>query len=330
MITFLILAFAALHIVPIAWATMALPVVLGGQVAMIWFITDRAVKGLPATPLNLPLGLMLVVTLASAARIGFSGSEMRVITTGAYVATYFFVYLYVSETKLTEDVITSGWIIMAAILALNLYRFQRETTLTGNNNLLASILLLHLPFGIRLEDKRTMAAWFTLGTWAMLSTQSRGGLLGLFWATAVLWRIDRRWLALGTVVAIPFLFFWQISNTLVRLRYWEAALQAFLSQPVFGIGPANCFAFISPRVGEPCPHAHNIFLTVAAEMGMVGLAVFCLLLWQVWKHRRPGPAWAALVGFMIHSLVDDPVWFWSPGFGVMSLLAIMMKEQKDV
>jgi hypothetical protein len=330
MITMLILAFAALYIVPTPVATVALPVVLGGQIAMIWFVADRSVRGLPATPLTLPLGLLLVVTLISGARVQFYGSEMRVITIGAYVATYFFFYLYVSETKLTESVTTSGWVIMAAILTLNLCRVQGlMTIIEGNNNILASILLLHLPFGSRIEDTRTRAAWFVLGSVAMLSTQSRGGLLGLFWAMASLYRLDRRLLALGTVAVLPVAMLWQWDNTMIRLRYWLAAAQAFLSQPLLGIGPANCLAFISPRVGHNCPHAHNIFLTIAAEMGVVGLAVFCWLVWQVWRHHRPGPAWAALVGFFIHSMVDDPIWFWSPGFGVMSLLAIVMRENDE-
>jgi len=53
------------------------------------------------------------------------------------------------------------------------------------------------------------------------------------------------------------------------------------------------------------------------------------LLWQIWQHRRPGVAWAALCGFAVHSLVDDPLWWWAPGLGAVSLLAIMMRENQN-
>lgn len=327
MITCLILAFTAIHILPSAWSQAILPLFAGIWIAVTFAVNYKAIRGqLPGTPLDLGLACLTLVAMVSSLRAGSLFPLERIITIWCYAIAYYFICLYVSETMLSENCITSGWVIMATVLALNLYRFQRTTALTGNNNLLASILLLHLPFGSRIEDRRSQVVWFIMGSLAMLSTRSRGAMLGLVWATGNLWRIDRRLLALGTMAVLPVALLWEWDTTMIRLHYWEAAAQAFLSQPILGIGPGNCLGFISPRVGELCPHAHNIFLTVTAEMGVVGLAAFCWLVWQIWRHRRPGPAWSALVGFMVHSLVDDPIWYWAPGLGVMSLLAIVIRE----
>ncbi len=331
MITFLILIFAALHS-PLTWGSAFLPFfAYGVGIVVVGFIGYKVLRNqLPTTPLDLPLLLFVLVALISSQwfSIWRVGSQVRVLTLIGYVAAFCFVYSYVSEEKLTGSVIIAGWVIIAGIIAISLCHLRTPTAELhdlGNANVLASILLLHLPFGARIEDKRTRGAWFVLGAVAMLATRSRGGLLGLAMALGVLWGIDKRLIVGASAAALPALIMWKRTSAIIRLRYWEAALQAFLSSPWFGIGPANCYQWITLRVGEVCPHAHNIFLTIAAEMGIVGLIVFGLLLWQIWKHRRSGPAWAALAGFMVHSFVDDPVWFWAPGLGVMSLLAIMLK-----
>jgi len=67
---------------------------------------------------------------------------------------------------------------------------------------------------------------------------------------------------------------------LSRIFLWEAAYQLFLSQPITGIGFGSFILyhekFLNP-VAEKLlylgghPHAHNIFLNILAEMGIIGL-----------------------------------------------------------
>lgn len=325
MITILIFLFTAVHS-PLTWGKPLLPFFLYGVgAAVACFVGYKALrKEIPATPLDLPLLLLLLVALISSRfSIWRIGSQVRIFSLIGYLIAYYFIWLGVSEETLTRNIIWAGWVLMVFYLTLGVYHLRD----LGNGNVLASVLLLILPFGIRIKNPHWRWGWFMVGVVAMLITRSRGGLLGLAVALAMLWDVDRRLIAGVSAVSLPVLFFLQTDTAMRRLRYWEAALQAFLSRPFIGIGPAACYRWITPLVNEKCPHAHNIFLTILAEMGLLGLICLVLLLWQIWRHRRPGPAWAALVGFMVHSLVDDPIWFWAPGLGVMSLLAIMMKGE---
>jgi O-antigen ligase len=76
-----------------------------------------------------------------------------------------------------------------------------------------------------------------------------------------------------------------------RLYLWEAALDGIADRPVFGVGYGNDRKYageyrkaVSLRHGnykfsvKPSTHAHNVYLQVAFELGLVGLAAF-LLFW---------------------------------------------------
>ena len=71
-----------------------------------------------------------------------------------------------------------------------------------------------------------------------------------------------------------------------RTIIWKAGWEIFRSHPFFGIG-ANAFRLIVSRVltdpihlgaADPAPPAHNTFLSVLVEQGVLGLAIFCALL----------------------------------------------------
>lgn len=108
-----------------------------------------------------------------------------------------------------------------------------------------------------------------------------------------------------------------------RLAHWVAAERMFAAAPALGVGPGNYAvaypAFRLPRWEEPLGHAHNIYLNVLAESGIVGFAGF-VILWVVSVvfvlRRRAashGPYTAALaIGVLgvlahlaVHSLVDN-------------------------
>ena len=71
-----------------------------------------------------------------------------------------------------------------------------------------------------------------------------------------------------------------------RTIIWKAGWEIFRSHPFFGIG-ANAFRLVVSRVltdpihlgmADPAPPAHNTFLSVLVEQGVLGFAVFCALL----------------------------------------------------
>jgi len=74
---------------------------------------------------------------------------------------------------------------------------------------------------------------------------------------------------------------------LERIYYYAMALQLFSTHPLLGVGAGNYQFFDRSFEGEAAGGiAHNQFLTVAAETGIVGLAIFLWLLFALLRLRR--------------------------------------------
>jgi putative inorganic carbon (HCO3(-)) transporter len=107
-----------------------------------------------------------------------------------------------------------------------------------------------------------------------------------------------------------------------RLAHWQAALGMLNDHPLLGVGIGNYVpvypAYAVPGWRDPLGHAHNYYLNIAAETGLVGLTAYLMLLavcfWQAWKgvRRLSGPEQAMALGilgilgvFSVHSLFDN-------------------------
>lgn len=119
-----------------------------------------------------------------------------------------------------------------------------------------------------------------LAGYAMLLTQSRGGLLGLLAALlALTWsRYGWRKTLMVAVVVVPGLVFagarqtnFDLSNPedtgQSRIQLWADGLEMFLTSPVFGIGEGMF-------VEEEGLVAHNSFIHAFSELGFIGGSLF--------------------------------------------------------
>lgn len=107
-----------------------------------------------------------------------------------------------------------------------------------------------------------------------------------------------------------------------RMAHWEAAASMLADHPWIGVGIGNyAVAYPQYAVGrwrDPLGHAHNYYLNIAAESGIIGLAAYlalvaaCLLhAWNV--SRRARGYWRAvalgvlgvLVHLSVHNLFDN-------------------------
>jgi hypothetical protein len=112
------------------------------------------------------------------------------------------------------------------------------------------------------------------------------------------------------------------SVTPARPALWGAALQIASDYPLLGVGPDNYRHTYGRYLGlgewDHRVHANNMYLELLAGTGLVGLAVFGYLLWQVgvgvWRrfHAAPddrrnaaGAALAVCVVILGHGLVDS-------------------------
>lgn len=108
-----------------------------------------------------------------------------------------------------------------------------------------------------------------------------------------------------------------------RLAHWQAGWYMFAAHPWLGVGIGN-YEVVYPLYGlphwpEPLGHAHNYYLNVLAETGLVGLTAFGLVgiaaaraLVRSWRRAHSGQTRAlvlaaagSLAYLSMHNLVDD-------------------------
>ena len=68
-----------------------------------------------------------------------------------------------------------------------------------------------------------------------------------------------------------------------RLEIWKDSAESLAKHPVLGIGIGNFPYALSEKIGasKMGSSAHNIYLHIAVEMGIVGLAAFLWILWNI-------------------------------------------------
>jgi O-antigen ligase len=169
---------------------------------------------------------------------------------------------------------------------------------------ISALLCLPLAFYLMLERRSLWERWFCLGCLivtlaAVTLGASRGGFLGLVVAFLfVVWHSRRRLrnLALVSALVLP-LSFASPASPVKRLLHpthsdveaegnrlvaWNAGLGMIRAHPLAGIGLDN-FKILMPLYADPKARvdtiAHNVYVEIAAEMGVPGLLVFLAILY---------------------------------------------------
>ncbi len=109
---------------------------------------------------------------------------------------------------------------------------------------------------------------------------------------------------------------------LERMAHWQAALDMWRDHPWLGVGIGNYAAayprYSLPTWDEPLGHAHNFYLNIGAETGLVGFLTY-LVVWfvaaeSVWRACRACRGWrgglalgilGALVYLSVHNVFDN-------------------------
>jgi putative inorganic carbon (hco3(-)) transporter len=109
-----------------------------------------------------------------------------------------------------------------------------------------------------------------------------------------------------------------------RVAHWQAALDMIAAHPLLGVGAGNYPAVYEQYMvqgwSEPLGHAHNFYLNIAAETGMLGLFAYLAVLvvaatftvkWLV-RSGRPGdltalPLWRGIMLGVLGTLVASAV-----------------------
>ena len=188
-----------------------------------------------------------------------------------------------------------------------------------------------------------LRVWLVATTFLLIITQARGAWTGVF-VSLSLYALSKAWdrsirqsfswkiwgvvfsLIIGGVVTLFLLLSvlrpatFAVDNSLsIRLGLWDIAFDIWRQHFWTGGGPNSFPTFELMVVPIPYEHiwrtAHNFYINVAAEMGLVGLtAVFILMaqiIWLWWRRWHPWNPWTAvfftpLIAFAVYMQFDTP------------------------
>lgn len=215
---------------------------------------------------------------------------------------------------------------------------ERISGTFSNPNFAASWYAALLVLGLWMWERSSrsgkwlVAAQMVVLVGALYFTGSRGGLLAWLCGTGVYWLVRYRRQALLAVTGLAAMLltvgwfrpewlprgnlFWQSLET--RLDIWQTGLKLWMAQPLTGIGLAKMW-FLPP--GEtaypgPLPHAHHTLLSVAVDLGLIGLLLFLWMQVFVWRgvvqlaavgHVHVPVLAGVLAVLAVHGLVDHPL-----------------------
>jgi len=197
---------------------------------------------------------------------------------------------------------------------------------------------------------------------ALVLSHSYGGMVaGALVVMLVLFLYDRR-VCLRTAIAAAavllaagiFLMVFQrdqfvgafkLMSVKVRLEYFWSTLMMILRRPLFGFGAGtygNVFARFKLFAGEETQFAHNNFLQVFAESGVLafaGYSLFCAIGWlrgfYIMKQNdssradtavRAG-AFLGLTGFILHSCIDFDLYVPAIALNAFVLVALIFQNE---
>jgi len=156
----------------------------------------------------------------------------------------------------------------AVLLVLGMWVWERSAR--SRRVLVALEMLLLLGALYFTGSRGGMFGWLAGTFFYLFIRYRRAALPFLTGAMAILltlcfFKID--WLPRGELI-------WKSLDT--RLEIWRTGLELFIDKPLTGIGLANMW-FVEPWLRlypDPLPHAHNTLLSIAVELGIVGLGLF--------------------------------------------------------
>lgn len=245
-----------------------------------------------------------------------------------------------------------------------------------NPNIFAEYLVLMIPLGVGLmwqtkNMKKKFAFLFALGVLflALLMTMSRGGWLGIFCAALVfILVVDKRLLLLGIPAFILLILFLPDSilnrflsigssvdsSILYRLKMYGITFQVIRDNFINGVG----FGYIPFKQTfesyirtMPIYHAHNTFLEIFAEGGIIGITIFLGLVISLIKNAYAhlckssdkyikylgAGALASIFGILANGMTEHILYmpriifsFWILAGIILSLIRIEIKSEREV
>jgi O-antigen ligase len=189
------------------------------------------------------------------------------------------------------------------------------------------VTMMLLALAMRGYHRKLCSLFSAAGIIGLILSGSRGAMLGLAVSLIILVfesKVFVRTLSFVLPIALLLSAFSLFPTQLLdrseegvttaegRMMAWTGALIAFTQHPLIGIGSRNLQIMMFDFVDEANLAAHNAYLQILAENGIVGFILFfgpfVYLLRRAWKNRADRVVLAALLAlivFCIHGLFDN-------------------------
>ncbi|MGX1925058.1 O-antigen ligase family protein [Vibrio sp. NH-7] len=330
---FVLFSFFRIHEAFPALYSLKIPLLLslGALSALMWHtIISRQVKTYwhPNLTQLAAFWLLVIIGIVFASNPGISIAFFKNIYWKIIVMTLAIAWLVDTEDAVKKiatliiisGILISGVAIFNSLNGIGLVEGTRVTigrhlgSMLGDPNDLSLVLMFPLAFAISFATTKNIGMARLLGIvgvllaiWAVLATQSRGGLLG---SLAVFGMFGLRLIksktlliTLGVVAASALFLAAGISDrqsggaaeegidasAMGRLYAWEAAFKMAVSNPLTGVGLDNFYVnyfFYSPHWDGLNHAVHSTWFGVLAETGFLGLLVFIWLIIGLLKTSR--------------------------------------------
>lgn len=219
-------------------------------------------------------------------------------------------------------------------------------------------------FYLRTSVRIVLLAVSAIGVAVNIFSVNRAATISLFVAAIVgLFFLHKRRLAIALVVCcvlaailipqvhqgIQDIFSRRDASADVHVVMWQGTLRMLSVHPIFGAGlggfPRLYDVYRDAAHVELFPNPDQLWLTLWAEMGIMGLVVFHWIFfvwvknsWQLSAYRQINPlAWAygvagisAIAAFLVHGLMDTPYFKNDLAIAFWILFAVLALSRRDV
>ncbi|MDI6757220.1 MAG: O-antigen ligase family protein, partial [Endomicrobiia bacterium] len=229
------------------------------------------------------------------------------------------------------DIMRDGYVCRSRIIGV-----------VGHFNCLASILGAAVPvvfsflyFEKNPKKKILYGVSFVIISSALLLTFTRGAWAGVFAALSFMAFLKNRKIIVIPLILAVLALALPVSRTRIigtfrneesgRLIFWRTTPRMIMERPFFGWGADSFKKSFYSKYDDIMPekghfHPHNMYLSIAQQFGLVGLAAFLVLFYYLLsglirrfytlKDGFPSAivfgAIGAVVEFLTHGLVDEP------------------------
>lgn len=262
------------------------------------------------------------------------------------------IFQYFTGIEIKEE-----WVDVASNSAMR----ARVYSIFGNPNIFAEYLVMMTPLTVGLfwsTNRDSVRIFyfslFVIQVIALFMTMSRGGWIGLaFSALVFLFFIRKRLLLFAVPMGVLSLFLLPASflsrfltifnlsdsSTSYRFKIWEITGEVIRDNFLVGVGLGHLpfkYTFEKYIRTMPIYHAHNSFIEIFAELGLVGFILFLLFVLSIflmlWKYplkssdsynKIMGAALiASFSGMMIHGMFENIFYMTKITTGFWILLAL--------